>query len=93
MRIERQLGFDELMIVNPSTSRPKAMFLSEDGNLYQADGLSLEHRRQRLEQCFLGADGFVYQLQGIDEEELTEFGGEAGECFLGWDGALYEIVQ
>ena len=36
------LGLDELMIVNPSSSRAEAMFLGEDGTLYQVQGLDEE---------------------------------------------------
>lgn len=89
MRNQRQLGFDELMIVNPSSSRPTVMFLGADGTLYQVQGLSEEKIPQGLGQCLLGADGSLYQVQGIDERDVTEL----GQYFLGSDGALYEIVQ
>ena len=38
MRKDQQLGLDELMIVNPSPSGTEAMFLGEDGTLYQVQG-------------------------------------------------------
>ena len=42
MRKDRQLGLDELMIVNPSSLGAEAMFLGEDGTLYQVQGLGEE---------------------------------------------------
>jgi hypothetical protein len=89
MRPDRQLGFDELMIVNPSSSRPHVMFLGEDGTLYQLQGLDGETMLQGLGQCFLGKDGALYQVQGFDEGVSTE----CGEYFLGSDGRLYEVVR
>jgi hypothetical protein len=89
MRNERLLGFDELMIVNPSSSQPEVMFLGEDGTLYQVHGLSEETVLKGLGQCFLGEDGSLYQVQGFDEDDVTEL----GQYFLGSDGALYEILQ
>ena len=46
MRKDRQLGLDELMIVNPSSSGTEVMFLGEDGTLYQVQGLSEEEARR-----------------------------------------------
>ena len=105
MRNQRQLGFDELMIVNPGSSGEEVMFLGADGSLYQVQGLSEEQAPQGLEQCYLGEDGFLYQVQGFDEGgsiELGESSGgdlgedesrELGRYFLGSDGALYEVVR
>jgi hypothetical protein len=104
MRKDRRLGLDELMIVNPSSSGTEAMYLGEDGTLYQIQGLSEEKALGGLGQCFLGEDGSLYQVQGIDEdmtelgEELSEDLGEddiraLGQYFLGADGALYEVVR
>ena len=105
MRNQRQLGFDELMIVNPGSPGDEVMFLGADGSLYQVQGPSEEQTPQGLEQCFLGEDGFLYQMQGFDEggsialgessgEDLGEDESrELGQYFLGSDCTLYEIVQ
>ena len=105
MRKDRQLGLDELMIVNPSSSGTEAMFLGEDGTLYQVQGLSEETAPQGMGQFFLGEDGSLYQVQGFDAGGSAERGEESGEdlgeedgrelgrYFLGADGALYEVVR
>ena len=66
MRKDRQLGLDELMIVNPSSSGTEAMYLGEDGTVYQVQGLGEEEAVEGLGQCFLGEDGSLYQVQGFD---------------------------
>ena len=68
MRKDRQLGLDELMIVNPSSSGTEAMYLGEDGTLYQVQGLSEEKALEGLGHCFLGDDGLLYQVQGFDTD-------------------------
>ena len=105
MRKDRRLGLDELMIVNPSSSGTEAMYLGEDGTLYQVQGLIEEKALEGLGQCFLGEDGALYQVQGFDTDgsaELGEgFGADLraddtralGQYFLGADGALYEVVR
>lgn len=105
MRKDRRLGLDELMIVNPSSSGTEAMFLGEDGILYQVQGLSEGKALQGLGQCFLGEDGSLYQVQGFDSDGSAELGGGSGEdlgedegrelgrYFLGADGGIYEVVQ
>ena len=105
MRKDRQLGLDELMIVNPSSSGTDAMYLGEDGTLYQVQGLGEENIQQGMGQCFLGEDGLLYQVQGFDTDGSFELGEGAGEdlgeddvralgqYFLGADGALYEVVR
>ena len=105
MRKDRQLGLEELMIVNPSSSGTEAMYLGEDGTLYQVQGLSEEKALEGLGQCFLGQDGSLYQVQGFDSDGSAELGEGAGEdlgaddvralgqYFLGADGALYEVVR
>jgi hypothetical protein len=105
MRKDRRLGLDELMIVNPSSSGTEAMFLGEDGTLYQVQGLSEEKALEGLGQCFLGEDGSLYQVQGFDSDGSIELGQGAGEdlgedegrelgrYFLGADGGIYEVVQ
>ena len=105
MRKDRQLGLDELMIVNPSSSGTEAMYLGEDGTLYQVQGLSEEKGLEGLGQCFLGEDGLLYQVQGFDTDGSFELGEGAGEDLgeddvralgqyvLGADGALYEVVR
>jgi hypothetical protein len=105
MRTDRQLGLDELMIVNPSSSGTEAMYLGEDGTLYQVQGLSEEKAVEGLGQCFLGEDGALYQVQGFDADGSSELGDGTGEdlgaddvhalgrYFLGADGSLYEVVR
>ena len=104
MRKDQQLGLDELMIVNPGSLGTEAMFLGEDGTLYQAQGLGEENTQQGMGQYFLGGDGSLYQVQGFKAdgsepannsgENLGEEDGRAlGRYFLGDDGALYEVVR
>jgi hypothetical protein len=104
MKKDQQLGLDELMIVNPSSSGAEAMFLSEDGTLYQVQGLG-ENTQQEMRQYVLGEDGSLYQVQGFEAgsspepakssgENLREENGRVlGRYFLGADGALYEVVR
>ena len=105
MRKDRQLGLDELMIVNPSSSGTEAMYLGEDGTLYQVQGLGEENTQQGMGQYFLGKDGSLFQVQGFEAGSSAELGenscknlGEEdvrtlGRYFLGADGALYEVVR
>lgn len=105
MSKDQQLGLDELMIVNPSSSGTEAMFLGEDGTLYQVQGLGEENTQQGLGQYFLGGDGSLYQVQGLDAggsaEPVKDSGEGLGEVdvrapgryFLGGDGVLYEVVR
>ena len=105
MRKVQQLGLDELMIVNPSSSGTEAMFLGEDGTLYQVQGLGEEQAQQGIGQYVLGGDGSLYQVQGFEACASTESAKNAGEglgeedgrefgrYFLGADGALYEVVR
>ena len=105
MRKDQQLGLDELMIVNPSSSQMEAMFLGEDGTLYQMQGLGEENIQKGIGQYVLGGDGSLYQVQGFEvgssaepakhsSEGLGEENGrEIGRYFLGADGALYEVVR
>jgi len=105
MSKDQQLGLDELMIVNPSSSGTEAMFLGEDGTLYQVQGLGEEHTQQGMGQYFLGGDGSLYQVQGFEADSSAEpakssgeslgegNGRELGRYFLGADGALYEVVR
>jgi hypothetical protein len=95
---------DELMIVNPGlpggSPGGEALFLGEDGILYQVQGLGQEHEFRGLGQFFLGADGTLYQVQGSSLDGLDAFADFSGECgchgsarfFLGEDGRLYEVV-
>jgi hypothetical protein len=103
MRKDQQLGLDELMIVNPSSSGTEAVFLGKDGTFYQVQGLGEEEALRGSGQFFLGEDGTLYQVQGFDAgssagpaERLGEGLGEVnghklGHYFLGADGALYEV--
>jgi hypothetical protein len=95
MRDQRQLGFDELMIVNPSSpgsSGEEIMLLGADGTLYQVQSMSGENIPQGLGQCCVGEDGALYQIQAFDPDDSTEVG-ESSRYFFGADGMLYEIVQ
>lgn len=103
MKKSQQLGLDELMIVNPGSSGAEAMFVGEDGILYQVQGLG--QKTQGIGQYFLGEDGSLYQVQRFETgdsaepakqsgESLGEENGrEIGRYFLGADGALYEVVR
>jgi len=101
MRQDPSLGLDELMIVNPSSSDSKAVFLGEDGTLYQVQGIGKEDELQGPGHFFLGEDGTLYQVQGYDLGGSDEFAGLAGgelsptpgRFFLGEDGTLYEVVR
>ena len=105
MRKDQQLGLDELMIVNPSSSGTEAMFLGEDGTLYQVQGLGEENTQQGMGQYVLGGDGSLYQVQGFEASGSAEpakqsgegleenDGGALGRYFLGGDGVLYEVVR
>jgi hypothetical protein len=105
MKNDQQLGLDELMIVNPSSSGAEAMFLGEDGTVYQVQGLGKENTQQGMGQYFLGEDGTLYQVQGFDEDSSAKSIGDSGQnlgevdgrvlgrYFLGEDGALYEVIQ
>ncbi len=106
MRENQKLGLDELMIVNPGASGEEAMFLGEDGTLYQVQGLSEERAREGLGQCFLSEDGSLYQVQGFAGcgspepakhsgigPRKEEDGPAVGQYFLGSDGTLYEVVR
>jgi hypothetical protein len=104
MNSGRQLGLDELMIVNPGQPGGEAFFLGADGTLYQVEGLSEEGEPQGLVQLFLGEDGALYQVQGFDAGSTAEprdgsreglgedDSPELGRYFLGADGRLYEVV-
>ncbi len=103
MKKGQQLGLDELMIVNPGPPGTEALFLGEDGTLYQVQGLGEAAEPQGIGGFFLGEDGTLYQLQGLGsngsaEETVVEGlgeakGGELGRYFLGEDGTLYELVR
>jgi hypothetical protein len=105
MRKDQQLGLDELMIVNPSSSGMETMFLGQDGTLYQMQGLGEENIQKGIGQYVLGGDGSLYQVQGLEAgssaepathscESLGEENGRGiGRYFLGADGALYEVVR
>jgi hypothetical protein len=105
MRKDQQLGLDELMIVNPSSSGAEAMFLGEDGTLYQMQCLGEENIQNGIGRYVLSRDGLLYQMQGFEAgssaepannsgESLGEENGrEIGRYFLGADGALYEVVR
>ena len=68
-----QLGLDELMIVNPAQSSGEALFLGEDGALYEAQSFDAyipepggegagEGLGDGLGHYFLGADGTLYEV-------------------------------
>jgi hypothetical protein len=103
MKQGQQLGLDELMIVNPGPPGGEALFLGEDGTLYQVQGLGEEAEPQGTGEFFLGEDGTLYQVQGLGsngtaKETVVEGLGEAegrelGRYFLGEDGTLYELIR
>jgi hypothetical protein len=105
MKNRHQLGLDELMIVNPGSMAGEAVFLGEDGTVYQVQGLGEEDEPQRLGQFFLGEDGALYQVQGFGAGSTAEPGEgsgqglgeddspELGRYFLGEDGTLYQVVD
>jgi hypothetical protein len=104
MEKNQQLGLDELMIVNPSASGADAMFLGEDGTLYQVQSRG-KSTGQGMGQYFLSGDGSLYQVQGSEagsSAEPAKNSGEGlgqeegrgiGQYFLGSDGMLYEVVR
>jgi hypothetical protein len=89
------LGLNELMIVNPGPPGAEALFLGEDGRLYQVQGLD-EGALPGQGEYFLGEEGALYWAQGSSpsgsnglsegEEQLPR------RFFLGEDGTLYELV-
>ena len=100
MRRSQPLGLDELMIVNPGPSDSGAVFLGEDGTLYQVQGQ--EESLRGVEQFLLGEDGTLYQVRGPGLRSPPErMGKDLGEdpcCqparfFLGEDGTLYEVIR
>lgn len=105
MKKGQQLGLDELTIVNPGSSGTEALFLGEDGTLYQVQGLGEQQAPRGLGQFFLGEEGTLYQVQGIDAGSSAEPGESSGErlgeeegralgrYFLGENGTLYELVR
>lgn len=100
MKRDRRLGLDELMIVNPSSSRMKAMYLGDDGRLHEVEGLSEDegfHAWRQFEEI-----SSLYEVHGIEEDsvalgdELDEVFEEdkvraVGQYFLGTDGTLYGV--
>ena len=104
MRKDRQLGLDELMIVNPGHSGTEGLFLGEDGTLYQVQGLGEEKAvagNGRIASwaktgAVSGArlrHGRSSELGDGTGEDLGEDDArELGRYFLGADGALYEVV-
>jgi hypothetical protein len=84
MRRGQPLGLDELMIVNPGPPGSGAIFLGEDGTLYQVQGLGQEEELGEMGAFFLGEDGSLYQLDGF---------GLSDRFFLGEDGTLYEVIR
>jgi hypothetical protein len=97
-----QLGLDELMIVNPSPPATDALFLGEDGTVYQVQGLGEEAQAPGTGEFFLGADGTLYQMQGLGLNGAVEGfspgnvgerqARELGRYLLGGDGRLYEAI-
>lgn len=61
----RRLGLDELMIVNPASTRSGVCFLGDDGMLYQVQGLASRDDAPGVGQFFLGDDGTLYQVQRL----------------------------
>ena len=65
MRTGMPLGMDEIMIVNPGPLSPAALFLGEDGVVYQVQGVDEPEERGALGQFFLGEDGGLYEVQAF----------------------------
>jgi hypothetical protein len=100
MKGDRRLGLDELMIVNPSSSSMKAMYLGDDGKLYEVEGLGEDegfHGWGQLEEL-----SSLYELRGIAEDSIAlgdeldeEFEEDmvraVGQYFLGTDGTVYGV--
>jgi hypothetical protein len=61
MNRSRQLGLDELMIVNPAPHDGAAYLLGDDNTLYRIDGLAENDPQTRF---FLGDDGTLYEVIG-----------------------------
>jgi hypothetical protein len=92
------------MIVNPGPVGEEALFLGEDGTLYQLQGVGEQDQLQGLGQFFLGEDGTLYQVQGIGPSRSIGLGENSAESvgedessvlggyFLGADGTLYEVA-
>ena len=68
MSRSRSIGIDELMIVNPGPAESDALFLGEDGTLYQVQGSDLEEPLGEGSigpgDVFLGEDGTLYRVVG-----------------------------
>jgi hypothetical protein len=61
MNRSRQLGLDELMIVNPGPRDGAAYLLGDDNTLYRIEGLAENDPPTRF---FLGDDGTLYEVIG-----------------------------
>lgn len=93
MKKKQLRGLDELMIVNPGLPGSEAVFLGQDGRLYQVAEPPETETLQEPGQLFLGDDGTLYQVEGLDEiGDLGQIGdfGSLGQFFLGEDGTLYQ---
>ena len=75
MKKGQPLGLDELMIVNPDSAQSGAVFLGEDGILYQVQGLGQADTSGGVGPFFLGEDGTLYQAQGLVSGNLAGFAG------------------
>lgn len=63
MSRSKQLGLDELMIVNPGLGDGAAYLLGDDNTLYRVEGLAQNDPPSRF---FLGEDGTLYEVIGPD---------------------------
>jgi hypothetical protein len=61
MNRSRQLGLDELMIVNPGPRDGAAYLLGDDNTLYRIEGLAENDPPTHF---FLGDDGTLYEVIG-----------------------------
>ncbi|AMK78442.1 MULTISPECIES: hypothetical protein [Methylomonas] len=101
MSNDRQLGLDELMIVNPGCPGVQSLFLGEDGVLYQLQDLAAAEDASGAGQFFLGDDGQLYQTGDAEISGLADVGDVTaatdaqapGRYFLGEDGQLYERIS
>jgi hypothetical protein len=64
MKRRQPLGLDELMIVNPVSAGDGAIFLGDDGVVYQLQEVRQGDALLGLGEVFLGADGTPYQVYG-----------------------------
>lgn len=100
MKSNEPIGMNELMIVNPCYPGGSGIFLGQDGNFYQVQGLGQDEELRGIGQFFLGEDNALYQVQGLGQNALPVLAaisavdiGKLGRYFLGEDGTLYQVTR